>query len=101
MVLVVDLAGVGQDMLAVPIKAECLVPKVRVTPVDLLEFGTVFLKHKKTMQIEIINEDDLKSKFEILPQEEPSKRMAIFDTDISSGVIESRQKQIVNVSLES
>ena len=54
-------------MLAVPIKAECLVPKVRVTPVDLLEFGTVFLKHKKTMQIEIINEDDLKSKFEILP----------------------------------
>ena len=101
MVLVVDLAGVGQDMLAVPIKAECLVPKVRVTPVDLLEFGTVFLKHKKTMHIEIINEDDLKSKFEILPQEEPSKRMAIFDTDISSGVIEPRQKQIVNVSLES
>ena len=28
MVLVVDLEGVGQDMLAVPIKAECLVPKV-------------------------------------------------------------------------
>ena len=30
MVLVVDLEGVGQDMLAVPIKAECIVPKVRV-----------------------------------------------------------------------
>ena len=29
-VLVVDLEGVGQDMLAVPIKAECHVPKVRV-----------------------------------------------------------------------
>jgi hydrocephalus-inducing protein len=90
MVLVVDLAGVGQDMLAVPIKAECLVPKVRVNPVDLLEYGTVFLRHKKTMSIEIVNEDDLKSKFEILPQEEPSKRMAIFDVDTWSGVIEPR-----------
>lgn len=38
MVLVVDLDGVGQDMLAVPIKAECLVPKVRVLPTDFLEY---------------------------------------------------------------
>jgi len=30
MVLVVDLEGVGQDMLAVPIKAECHVPEVEV-----------------------------------------------------------------------
>ena len=36
MVLVVDLEGVGQDMLAVPIKAECIVPKVRVTPNEFL-----------------------------------------------------------------
>ncbi len=37
MVLVVDLEGVGQDMLAVPIKAECLVPKVKIVPCDFLE----------------------------------------------------------------
>jgi hypothetical protein len=49
MVLVVDLEGVGQDMLAVPIKAECLVPDVRVSPVEYLEYGTCFLRHKKTM----------------------------------------------------
>ncbi len=36
MVLVVDLEGVGQDMLAVPIKAECIVPKVRVQPNEFL-----------------------------------------------------------------
>ena len=99
MVLVVDLEGVGQDMLAVPIKAECLVPKVRVTPVDFLEFGTCFLRHKKTMQIEIINEDDLKSKFEITPQDEQSKRIGTYEADIWSGIIEPRQKQIVNISL--
>lgn len=59
MVLVVDLLGVGQDMLAVPIKAECLVPKVKVNPSDFLEYETCFLRHAKTKQIEIINEDNL------------------------------------------
>ena len=51
MVLVVDLEGVGQDMLAVPIKAECIVPKVRVTPNEFLQFDNCFLKHPKTKQI--------------------------------------------------
>ena len=70
MVLVVDLEGVGQDMLAVPIKAECLVTKVRIQPSDFLEYETCFLRHPKTRKIEIINEDSLKAKFEILPQDE-------------------------------
>lgn len=48
MVLVVDLEGVGQDMLAVPIKAECHVPEVEVNPIDFLEYGTCFLRHPKT-----------------------------------------------------
>jgi len=38
-VLVVDLEGVGQDMLAVPIRAVCLVPKVTVQPSDFLDYG--------------------------------------------------------------
>jgi len=67
MVLVVDLEGVGQDMLAVPIKAECLVPKVRVVPSDFLEYETCFLRHPKTKKIEIINDDSLKAKYEIVP----------------------------------
>ena len=67
MVLVVDLEGVGQDMLAVPIKAECLVPKVRISHTDFLEYGSCFLRHPKTKRIDIINEDSLKAKFEIVP----------------------------------
>jgi hydrocephalus-inducing protein len=51
MVLVVDLDGVGQDMLAIPIKAECAVPRVRVNPENMLDYGKTFLKHKKDMKI--------------------------------------------------
>lgn len=57
-------------MLAVPIKAECLVPKVKILPTDFLEFETCFLRHASTRKIEIINEDSLKAKYEILPQDD-------------------------------
>lgn len=40
-------------MLAVPIKAECLVPKVKITPSDYLDFKDVFLAHPKTAEIEL------------------------------------------------
>ncbi len=70
-VLVVDLEGVGQDMLAVPIKAECKVPRVRIEPENMfIDFEKVFLRHKQPMTITIINEDDLKAKFEIMAQDE-------------------------------
>ena len=54
-------------MLAVPIKAECLVPKVKIVPSDFLEFDQCFLRHPRVKQINIINEDKLKAKYEIVP----------------------------------
>jgi hydrocephalus-inducing protein len=99
MVLVVDLEGVGQDMLAVPIKAECLVPKVKVSPADFLEYDTCFLRHPKTRPIEIINEDSLKAKYEIVPQDEQSKRIAVYTADKESGIINPKSSQIVHIAL--
>jgi len=90
MVLVVDLDGVGQDMLAVPIKADCHVPKVKVHPSDFLEYESCFLRHAKTREIEIINEDTLRAKYEIVPQDDQSKRIAIYTADKESGIIEPK-----------
>jgi hydrocephalus-inducing protein len=100
MVLVVDLEGVGQDMLAVPIKAECIVPKVRVQPNEFLQFDNCFLKHPKTKQIQIVNEDNLRARFEIQPQDEQSKRVATYKVDKWSGVIEPHSTQTVDVTLQ-
>jgi len=87
-------------MLAVPIKAECIVPKVRVTPSEFLQFDNCFLKHPKTKQIQIINEDSLKARFEIMPQDDQSKRVATYEVDKWSGVIEPHATQIVDVKLQ-
>jgi hydrocephalus-inducing protein len=99
MVLVVDLEGVGQDMLAVPIKAECLVPEVEVNPVDFLEYDTCFLRHPKSKPIMIINKDSLQARYEILPQDEQSKRIAVYTPDKEGGIIPPHSTQIVNISL--
>lgn len=99
MVLVVDLEGVGQDMLAVPIKAECHVPEVEVNPTDFLEYGSCFLRHPKTEQIRIINKDSLQARYEIVPQDETSKRIAVYTADKEGGIIPPNSTQIVNISL--
>ena len=58
-------------MLTIPIKADCKVPKVTVSPADgFLDFGKVFLKDPVTLDLEITNDDILKAKNEIVPQDE-------------------------------
>lgn len=99
MCLMVDLEGVGQDMLAVPIKAECLVPKVKITPADYLDFKDVFLRHPKTMELELKNEDYLEAKFEILPEEENYKRVGIFKAEQESGIIPPRSAIKLQITL--
>ena len=100
MVLVVDLEGVGQDMLAVPIKADCIVPKVKITPSDYLDFKDVFLRHPKTIEMEIKNEDILDAKFEILTQEENYKRVGVFKADQESGIIPAKSTTTLQITLK-
>lgn len=99
MVLVVDLDGVGMDMLAIPVKAQCLKPKVKIDPTDVVDYGKCFLKHKKDKTIKIVNEDSLPARFEFQKQDEASKRIAVFEPDIWSGVIGPHQTQLVNLQL--
>ena len=50
-----DLDGIGNDMSSIPIFAESDIPKVKILP-KLLDFGDIFLRYKKTKEIELINE---------------------------------------------
>jgi hydrocephalus-inducing protein len=87
-------------MLAVPIKAECLVPKVRIVPTDFLEFDACYLRFPKTKQIEIINEDTLKARYEIVPQDEQSKRIAVYTADQEAGDIDPKSSKVINITLK-
>ena len=78
MVMVVDIINVGDDMQSLPIKAESEVPQVEMKPPDRLNFGKIFLRHPSEEYIEIHNSSSLKAKFEVNPQNEESKILAIY-----------------------
>ena len=100
MVLVVDIEGVGQDMHALPIKAESFVPKVEIlVPNDLIDFEKVFLRHPYYFDLKMRNRSKLQAKFEILPQDESSTIVAEYTPDMQEGVIEGRAEINVKVKL--
>lgn len=75
-VMTIDIEGVGNDMLSIPIKAECQIPTVEISPTEKLEFGEAFLNFPDTRSIILKNVSDLKAKFHVLPQSEESKILA-------------------------
>ncbi|XP_035679087.1 LOW QUALITY PROTEIN: hydrocephalus-inducing protein homolog [Branchiostoma floridae] len=65
--LVVDVQGVGQGILMLPIVAKCIVPTLAVvTPV--LDFGRCFLGFPYEHSIKILNDTELPAKYDIIPQ---------------------------------
>ncbi|XP_074644164.1 hydrocephalus-inducing protein homolog [Tubulanus polymorphus] len=66
--LVVDVAGVGKEILTLPIQARCVVPSINIlTPI--LDYGRCFLNHEYENSIRLSNDTDLPAKYEILPQD--------------------------------
>jgi aminopeptidase C len=43
------------------------VPKVEIKPADRLEFGEIFLRHADVLGVQLINNSDLKAKFQVMP----------------------------------
>ncbi|XP_078688637.1 hydrocephalus-inducing protein-like [Branchiostoma floridae x Branchiostoma belcheri] len=65
--LVVDVQGVGQGILMLPIVAKCIVPTLAVvTPI--LDFGRCFLGFPYEHSIKILNDTELPAKYDIIPQ---------------------------------
>ena len=55
MVLVVNIAGVGDDMLSLPIRAESRAPRVKIEPQGEINFGEVYLDYPYKEEIFLHN----------------------------------------------
>ena len=66
--MVVDVSGVGEEILSLPIAARCIIPQITViTPI--MDFGRCFLHHPYEHHIKVQNDSDLPAKYELMPQE--------------------------------
>ncbi|MGH0168093.1 UNVERIFIED_CONTAM: hypothetical protein FKN15_053855 [Acipenser sinensis] len=85
--LVVDVEGIGEEVLALPIVARCVVPLLRVeTPV--LEFRRCFLNYSYHQTIQLVNDDDLPACYGLLPQVYEETSALLYSSPQPRGIIE-------------
>ena len=65
----VDVAGVGNNLLTVPVFAESIVPDVTIAN-PLLDFGRCFLDLPQTQNLQLVNTSDLPASYTVLPFDE-------------------------------
>ena len=65
--LTVDVDGVGDDVLSLPLVAQSVVPTIDVrTPI--VDYRRCFLGYPYEQSVELVNESDLPAKYELIPQ---------------------------------
>ena len=65
--LLMDLVGMAEGALVVPLSAEAAVPKLQLSS-PVLEYGECFLGHGYSRTIELLNDSKLPARFEVLDQ---------------------------------
>ncbi|KAG2469946.1 HYDIN protein, partial [Polypterus senegalus] len=85
--LVVDIEGVGEEVLALPILARCVIPPLRlVSPV--LEFGRCFLDYPYHHAIKVANDSRLPACCGLLPQEYDEHPPVLYSSSESRGIVQ-------------
>ena len=97
-VMVLDIEGIGKDMKSIPILAESLVPKVKVSP-QILEFGDIFLRYQQTKTIDLSNESDLHARFIVHKLSSKFEQFGQIVTDLDKGQISPRSNVQINITL--
>uniref|UniRef100_A0A3Q3MLA1 HYDIN axonemal central pair apparatus protein n=1 Tax=Mastacembelus armatus TaxID=205130 RepID=A0A3Q3MLA1_9TELE len=84
--LVVDVKGVGEEIMTLPINARCIVPEIIVeTPV--LDFQRCFLDYPYHQQVRLTNPSSLPACYGLLDQEYEESPSLLFGSSMPRGVI--------------
>ncbi|XP_071313817.1 hydrocephalus-inducing protein homolog isoform X2 [Trachinotus anak] len=84
--LVVDVEGVGEEIMTLPINARCVVPEIVVeTPV--LDFQRCFLSYPYEQHVQLTNPSTLPACYGVLDQEYEETPSLLFGSSIPRGVI--------------
>ncbi|RYH22951.1 hypothetical protein EON65_18485, partial [archaeon] len=99
--LAVDVLGVGDTLLSIPISAECIISQVKVElPNRELDFGDCFIRYPYEQDLNITNLSSVvHTKFEVLPQLKQTMSVVSFETDPAVAVIAPSDTLTVKVRL--
>ncbi|XP_074864560.1 hydrocephalus-inducing protein homolog isoform X2 [Carettochelys insculpta] len=98
MALVVDVAGIGEEVLALLITARCVVPPLRVVN-PVLKFGRCFLKFPYQQMVMLVNDTELPGCYGVLPQEYEEKPPVLYSSPRPCGIIQPRSTVEIPLTL--
>nr|XP_012627881.1 hydrocephalus-inducing protein homolog isoform X3 [Microcebus murinus] len=97
--LVVDVEGVGEEVLALLITARCVVPTLRLVNTEV-DFGHCFLKYRYEKTIQLVNQDNLPGYYEVLLQVSEDPSAVLLSSPVSFGVIPPNGTVHIPLALE-
>uniref|UniRef100_A0A8C3CDK8 HYDIN protein n=1 Tax=Cairina moschata TaxID=8855 RepID=A0A8C3CDK8_CAIMO len=95
--LVVDVDGVGKEVLALLLTARCVVPPLRVLN-PTVKFGRCFLKHPYQQELTLVNDSDVPGCYGLLPQHKEGAAVW-YSSPAPCGIIQPRSSVQVPVVL--
>ncbi|KAF1661855.1 hypothetical protein FQA23_0006661, partial [Aptenodytes patagonicus] len=97
--LVVDVDGVGKEVLALLLTARCVVPPLRVLN-PIVTFGRCFLKFPYRQMLTLVNDSDLPGCYGVLPQEHKEDAAVRYSSPEPCGIIQPHSSAEVPFTLE-
>ncbi|XP_074055255.1 hydrocephalus-inducing protein homolog isoform X3 [Macrotis lagotis] len=97
--LVVDVEGIGEEVMALLITARCVVPKLRVVN-PKLNYGCCFLKYPYQQTLQLVNDDDLPGCYGVLLQEYEESPPVLYSSPNPCGIINPQSTVELLVVLE-
>ncbi|XP_071959113.1 hydrocephalus-inducing protein homolog isoform X2 [Antedon mediterranea] len=86
MVMVVDVDGVGTEILSLPITAKCVVPPV-VVVTPILDYTRCFLDFQYEQEVKLFNDSDLPAKYDLIPQVMDDLTAILYTSPEPTGII--------------
>ncbi|XP_053771126.1 hydrocephalus-inducing protein homolog isoform X8 [Desmodus rotundus] len=97
--LVVDVEGIGEEVLALLITARCIVPSLHLVNTEV-DFGRCFLKYPYEKTVQLVNPDDLPGCYEVLPQVREDPPAVLFSCPSPRGIIPPQSTIRIPLTLE-
>ncbi|XP_042653703.1 LOW QUALITY PROTEIN: hydrocephalus-inducing protein homolog [Tyto alba] len=97
--LVVDVDGVGKEVLALLLTARCIVPPLRVLN-PIVTFGRCFLKFPYQQMLTLVNDSDLPGCYQLLPQKHKKEASVWYSSRAPCGIVQPHSSVEVPFTLE-
>ena len=97
--VVMDIPGVQERALVLPVVAECVVPRLSI-PHETLDFGDCFLEFPAVQTLRLANDAKLPAKFQVEPQGAAGAALAQFTCEPSEGAISAQGARCLFTALE-